>query len=100
MTTLFPLVLDTSTLPVLAKEERLRQLPPAFLLCHKFWLPLTYTIPAVLGSVVIGKSVHRWSLVVPQGGVISWLVGGVKTHGGKSAPSTVETKTLVQGALQ
>src|SRR6266480_3003189 len=51
-TTLFPLARATDGLP--ENAPRLRHVPPAFWLCHRFWLPLTYTIPAVLGSVVTG----------------------------------------------
>src|SRR5687767_1978176 len=94
MTRLSPLVLATSTLPAPPKEEMATQLlaAPALLLRHKFWLELTYTIPAVLGSVVMGKSAVPASLPA-NGGVISRGLAG----GTKSTPSISEKNTWVEG---
>src|ERR1700730_15456454 len=96
MTTLFPLALATSTLPMRGNARRIRQFVPAFWVCHRFWLPLTYTTPALPGSVVIGNMPQFWSLVVPHG-VTSCADGTVD---GRSVPSALETNTRVQGAGQ
>src|SRR3954462_5450469 len=50
-TTLLPFVGATDAMP--GNAPRFRQVLPPSRLCQRFWFPLTYTIPAALGSVVI-----------------------------------------------